>query len=221
MLAGGNRLKRFDVVNFILRRGGLPARRTAAASLHEFGGADANDLINFCTNDSDPVVQAQAVRLFRERGIPGAMQRLLECTESPHDEVRSAARDSDTAQLVRRVDPDAIERLRQEFAPESRSRRLRALAMAASMKAVPEVEAEIIEMLSDPDHFMRAEAARALGDSDTTNSRSALRKSLLDRSPTVREAAERTLQSFVDCGQISSSVWQFPEDGPFLPQEVS
>ena len=68
--------------------------------------------------------------------------------------------------------------------------------MAKSMQVVLKVEAEIIELLSDADHFLRTEAIRALAYSDSPNSLQAIRDCLLDNSPSVRDVAEQTLQWF-------------------------
>ena len=243
MSAGVNRLKRFEVVRFILQHGGLHARRVAAEALRESSGFEANELITQCTTDPDPIVQAHAIRLFRDRGIPGALQRLIECVDSPHKEVRTAAREclseftferfltsydmldedvkNSTGRLVKRIDADAVSLLQQEFATPSRTRRLRAVAMAASMQVVSEVEDEVIELLSDPDYFLRAEAIRTLAQSDSPDSRTALRECLLDTSAAVREAAEQTLQWFAQADQSGSADLQDVVDLPPLPQVPS
>ena len=45
---------------------------------------------------------------------------------------------------------------------------------------------------------MRGEAARALAHSDSPNSRKVLRDLLMDRTASVREAAEQVLRAFAD-----------------------
>jgi HEAT repeat protein len=99
-----------------------------------------------------------------------------------------------TGALVRRVDPGALENLRDELAAPGRSRRIRAVEMAVALEAVVELEPALIALLQDDDHFVRVEVAVALAQSDTTSSREALRESLLDRSVAVQEAAETSLR---------------------------
>ncbi len=218
--SGINRLEVFRVVQLAIAQGGTPAKQAASAMLAEFHGADANRLVLECLKDTDPVVRANVVGQLRERGIPGAMQKLIEAIDSPDDVVSEAARVSlsefsferllssfdllsedvarTTGWLVKRVDLSAIEKLTDEFDSPSRTRRLRALAVSVAMGAVQDVEQKVLEMLADSDHFIRAEAARAAAQCDSHATRVALRDLLLDRSPSVQEAAEQTLQSFAE-----------------------
>jgi hypothetical protein len=164
------------------------------------------------------------------------MQRLLELVTSSDAPVSEAARESlsefsferflasfdllsddvarNTGRLVRRIDREAIRKLADEFEARSRTRRLRALNVAVALNAVTDVEDQVLRMLADPDHFLRAEAARALAHGDTPAARQALRECLLDRSPAVQEAAERTLQSFAEA---STPAPLSPDNVPLLP----
>jgi HEAT repeat protein len=100
-----------------------------------------------------------------------------------------------TGVLVKKVNVQAVPALADEMRSPSRTRRLRALAMAAAMRAVAELESPIVALLSDEDHLVRGEAAQALGECNTPMAREALGEALLDRSIVVREAAERSLQN--------------------------
>ena len=104
--------------------------------------------------------------------------------DHPHEVVRTAARRSleefsfdryltafemldekvrcDTGPVVRKVDPTAPRRLAEELDARSRTRRMRAVAVAAAMNLVPQLELKIIQRLTDEDHLVRAEAAKAL-----------------------------------------------------------
>jgi HEAT repeat protein len=152
---------------------------------------------------------------LRQRGIPGALNRLVEQLDSPHETIRQAARQAlaefsterflaaydmlddevrqTTGALVRKVDPAAIAKLNEELKSPSRTRRLRALGVAISAHAVAPLESRVLKLLSDDDHVVRTQAARALADCDTAEARQALREALLDRSVTVQEAAQRSL----------------------------
>jgi HEAT repeat protein len=84
--------------------------------------------------------------------------------------------------------------LRQELRNQSRTKRLRALAAAAAMDAIGPLESAIIEVLSDEDHLVRAEAARALAMCNSPAVVQALRGALHDRAVVVQETAQRSLQ---------------------------
>ncbi len=250
MASGMNRLRAFEVVRFVLRRGGTEGRRAAAEVLHHFTGAEANELMLASLADDDAQVQASVIGHLRERGIPGAMQRLVELIDSPHEEVREAARGSltefcferflgafdtleesvrrNTGRLVKLVDPTAVAQLRDEFQTPSRNRRLRALGMAMAMQVAPQVESDVILTASDPDQFLRCEAARALADCDSETASNALRELLLDRVASVQEAAEqalaaqhaRAVAAASRTGRSPATLPPAPSPPPVAPTEV-
>jgi len=213
--AGINRLRACDVISRICRTSGVRGRREASAALAQFGGADANQLVLEGLSDPDPQVQANMAAQLRARGIPGAITRLVQLLGSDHAVVRQAAGESltefrfrryianfdmmedevrrDAGQLVMRIDPDASAELAAELKSQTHARRLRGLAAAVAMGAVPFVEPLVIGMLGENDHFLRAEAARTLGQCDTRMARRALQEALRDPSHAVREAAEAAL----------------------------
>ena len=164
----------------------------------------------------DPAIQAAVVPQLRQRGIPGALSRLVEQLDSPHELVRQAARKAlaefsaerflaaydllddevrhTTGALVRKIDPAALTTLTEELKSPSRTRRLRALGAANAAQVIVELEPRVLKLLTDNDHIVRTEAARVLAACDTPTSRRALREALLDRSVTVQEAAEYSLR---------------------------
>ncbi len=214
MASGIKRLDVFKTIEHLLRYGKPGGRRAAAQALARFNGAEANALAVEALEDTDPQVQAAILAQVRQRGIPGALLRLVEFSNSPHEIVRQAARDSlgefsfdrflaafdmlddqvrqSTGVLVRKINPEAIPGLIEEMQSRSRTRRLRAVGVAISMGAIGDIEAAIIDLLSDDDHVIRSEAVRALGYSNTPTSRQALREALLDRSIVVQESADRS-----------------------------
>lgn len=216
MASGINRLKVFNVLKHILETGKTEGRRAASAALAEFGGVEACQLTVAGLEDPDPEVQANMVLQFRERGVPGAISRLISLLDDPAPVVRQAAQKSlreftfarylsvfdmmdedtrrSTGTLVMRIDPKAITQLRGELGAAARTRRLRALELAITMNAVSEVESHVVKLLGDDDHFVRAQAARALAYCDTTSARTSLRQALMDRSVAVRDAAEQALR---------------------------
>src|SRR5262249_37346105 len=147
-----------------------------------------------------------------------ALPLLLSMLDSPHEVIRGAARRSleefsfdrflsafdslddhvrrTTGPTVRKVDPVAVRRLRDEFVARSRTRRMRAVGMAVAMQVVPQFEADLIARLADEDHMVRAEAAKSLAQCSTENARRALEVAKRDRSIVVQEAAAQSLRNW-------------------------
>jgi HEAT repeat protein len=216
LATGVSRLRAFDVLKCVLRNGGPLSRRVASAALTTFKGNDANELVLSAAEDADPEVQANSVRQLRDRGIPGVLSRLVELIDSPHEIVREAARESlsdfnfkrylsafeilqpevrkCTGGLVTRIDPHAIEELQSELCAASRARRLRGIAVAMAMGVVPQVEAQLLDLAKDSDHFVRADAARSLVHCNSEKSRKLLDELLNDHSLSVQEAAKQATE---------------------------
>jgi HEAT repeat protein len=217
-LAAGSSAPRhhaFEVVAYVLRLGQVPGRRVAAKALSEFRGPEASELVVRSLTDADPLVRAACAAQLRERGVPGAINRLLLLLDSPHQAEREAAQaglaefrferfaanfDNLTPEaratagpLVRRVDPQAIEHVRAEFEAQARGRRKRAVEMAVALSAVAELQIEIARLLHDEDQYLRIDAIRALATIDTPAVRQELRDALLDSQSLVQQAAESAL----------------------------
>jgi HEAT repeat protein len=204
-----------DVLVYLARHGALAARRLAAQALAKFSGPLAAKLTIQLMRDDDPQVRAAAARQLRDRNIPGAIQRLSELLDSPHPEEREAAVCSlkeftfdhftanfdqmtpesrlSSGALVRRVDSHALQRVRQELLATTRGRKQRALDLALALDAIDDLHSQIAALLTDEDQFLRIEAIRVLATHDNRATRDALRDSLLDSHPLVREAAEAAL----------------------------
>ena len=217
----------FGVYKVILEQGDVPARRIAAENLKRFRGSDANELAVSAMADADPDVQAIVTRQIRERGVPDALSLLITQTESRYGIVRAAAQESlgefhferfvavfeilsdemkqSTGRLVRRADPEAVTKLNVELESRSRMKRMRGLQIAVAIEAVDDAIEQIIGRLADEDHFVRAEAAKALGHSNLPNARDALRDALLDRSLAVQDAAESSLYNITHLPPVN---WQ-------------
>jgi HEAT repeat protein len=228
MHSGVPRLPAFSALEHILLHGKPAGRREAARALAEFHGADANVLALKALDDPDAQVQANILAHLRRRGIPGALPRLLEMVDSRHAAVRKAARDSlieftfrrflgafdmldeevrrSTGLLVKKIDPQTSPLLREEMESVVRTRRLRALAIARAIEAVETLEEQVIELLHDEDHLVRAEAVAALAVCPTEASGRALENALSDRSPIVQEAAKKSIQERSTFSQWRESV---------------
>ncbi len=201
----------YQVLEYFIQNGHALGRRAAAKALAEFHGSEVSALTMRALEDEDPQVQAAAVSQLRQRGLSNTLSLLLDRLESPHHVVRQAARSSlaeysfkrylasfdilnevarrSTGKLVKRIDTHTVPLLREQFQTDSRTRRLRAVAMAIVLELCGEFEDEAMELLADPDHVVRAEAARLLGYCRTSTAKAALQRALSDGSVVVREAA--------------------------------
>jgi HEAT repeat protein len=212
-------MKRADVfrlIDHLMAGGKTKGRRAAALALAAFTGAEANALAMRALADDDPHVQAAVLSQIRNRGIPGALPKLIEMIDSPHEVIRDAAQGSlgefsfrrflaaydmideevrrSTGMLVKKIDPTTIPMLKEQLSSKSRTRRLRSLSLAATIDAVDELGDMIIGLLSDGDHLVRGEAARALAGGRSPAVIAALEEALDDSSTAVREAAAESLE---------------------------
>ncbi|MDZ4818293.1 MAG: HEAT repeat domain-containing protein [Planctomycetota bacterium] len=217
LASGVNRRTVYKLIETMLVKGQPAGRLAAAQGLAQFNGVDANTLALKALADEDPAIQAAIVPQLRQRGIPGAVSKLIQLLESPHTTVQLAARESlaefsfnrylsafdglddevrrSTGRMVCKVDPAALQLLVEELESGSRTRRLRAISMAAVMGLILHVEQQLHERLLDEDHLVRAEAARKLALCDTEATHVLLREAMADRSLVVREAAEISLRA--------------------------
>jgi HEAT repeat protein len=220
MASSAPRAQVFQALCYLAQRGKPRGRVAAVEALGSFSGAEANQRMLQLAHDPDPSVQAAALRQLRRRGIPSALAVLLQHLGSPHEPVRQAVREcltefriqrflasfdllddevrQSTGPLVKHIDPDALPKLREELQSPSRTRRLRALEAAAAMRAVADLQAEVIELLHDSDGMIRSCAAAALGTCPTPEAQHALRHALGDSSTMVREAAQRSLAAHAE-----------------------
>jgi HEAT repeat protein len=126
-----------------------------------------------------------------------------------------------TGQLVRKVEPRTAKLIAEELQAPTRSRRLRAIDVAQAMQMADAVEDELLTLLTDDDHMIRAAAAGALGQCLSEKTRQALREALLDSSVAVQHAAEASIEQLatgrtpkaiaIDLGSVS-----MPEAGMVL-----
>jgi HEAT repeat protein len=215
MSCGISRSRVFSVIEFILLKGKPGGRREAARALAAFNGAEANALALRALEDNDPQVQANVLAHLRRRSIPGVLHRLMKLLDSPHLEVRKAARsalgefsfarfagtfemlDGDarktTAAIVKKIDQQSIPLLREELRAQARFRRLRGLQIVQAMDVACLLEETIIELLHDEDETLQTAAADTLAGCRSPAVRSALEKAVREGSPAVREAAQKAL----------------------------
>jgi hypothetical protein len=217
--SGISREQIYTVIEYVLLNGKPAGRREAVRALADFNGSNANALALKALNDADSQVQANVITQLRHRGIPGIMQKLVEKLDSPHHAVRQAAREAlsefsfkrflgsyetldessrkSSAELMKKVDQQAIPLLCDELQSPARSKRLRGLEIVKIMNVAMQVEEQLICLLQDDDHIIRAEAATILGGCRSRGVKQALQEVAQDESSDVREAAQSSFEKQV------------------------
>lgn len=204
-----------QIIAYVLKHGKVIARRVAAEALVDFNGSAANELVLRLLDDDDPLVRTAAAGQLRPRNLPGAIERLVAVLDSPHPAERAAAQAGlaeftldrfaanfeqmtpaarlTAGTLVRRVDGNAVRRIRSDLAADSRGSRKRALELAVALDIVADLEEPIGALLHDDDQYLRIDAIRALAGSTGPRVQQLLRDALLDAHPLVQQAAEAAL----------------------------
>jgi HEAT repeat protein len=224
--SGLDRTNVFQLLAYLLKMGSPEGRRAACEALALFPEPAATQLVLGALNDSDPHVEAAAVRQLRRRQAPGAMEKLISLLDSQSPEVRDAARSSlgefsfarfqasfdgldltvrrSTGKLVRKVDPTAVRRLGEMLNSASVVVKRRGLEMTVAMNASDDVLDQLVFLAEDPDSSVRADALTALGQSNSPKARSILRRAEHDPQRSVRDVARAALEK-LDFGRNSSS----------------
>ncbi len=210
--------QQLTLLEYLLKKGQPAGRAAACRALASVQGDVPGEVFLEALDDTDPRVQAAATRQLRDRRVNGAMGLLLKLIDSPHEEVRDAARESldkfsmenylsqfdalndDTrrsnGKLVAKVDKDFDSKLAKELASPSRKVFLRAIEIAELTNHVMPMADALIERLQDDDHLVRAAAAETLQLCPTAKVQQALQQAANDQSPTVKNAATIALATF-------------------------
>jgi len=211
----------WSLLRFLLQHGEPEGRRAACGALGEFHDRQTDLLIAQTLNDdTDPRVQAAAVRQLRERNFHDAMERLVTLLDHRAPEVRDAARsslaefnysryrgiydsiDNESRQkigrLVGKVDPTAVCRLAEDLSSPALSTKMRALDMVQAMQIADEVFDRLAQLVTDPDVGVRAEAVAALGYCQRDDAVTLLYEMERDVSMSVRDAALRSIDQIAD-----------------------
>ena len=220
--SGMEQEKLLGILLQFMKKGYSDARVAVCEALADVPGEKSNQVYIDNMYDEDPQVQAAVARQLRNRHIAGTMAVLVKMLDSPHEVVREAARDSmsefsfqnyvrqfdnlnddsrkTTGSLVRKVDLELVPQLVEEFQSQSRRARVRAIEIADTLRVYKEVSNELIELLQDPDHVVRAAAAETLRHCRTPEVQQALQHATRDGSAAVQLAAQTSLESWSGVG---------------------
>lgn len=204
-----------DFVEQLLESSADSVRLAACRLLAPRRGERADNLVLRAVEDSSPAVQAAATQQMGARPGPGRVSLLVLLMESPHEEVREAARESlsefslenylaqfdqmdegvrrNKGALVARIDPDASRKIADEMQAPVVPRRLRAIDVAEAIGCLPAVADTLVELLADEDHMVRASAADALQFCTGEDVRNGLVAALEDQSAAVQNSAKSSL----------------------------
>jgi len=220
--------EKLHVLEHLLAHGQPLGRQAAARAMFDAYGKKADWLVLSLITNTCPLVQAEAAQRVRLYDIPDGVSMLVDLLDSPHDEVQAAAREAlsefklprflqsfdslsesarySTGNLVKRVDPNAVDELRAELAVPGRVRRLRALQVVGVLGFAPKLVSVLQELCNDEAPPVRLEAIRLLGKCDGPEVRRMLRQLLADQSPAIQQAAEQSLQESATRDPFASTV---------------
>lgn len=207
---------KLGIQQWLLRHGGQQARLAAADVVGAMRGDAARSLVCENLDADDGWLQAWATGQLRSQRVPEALSLLIERLDSPKPEVREAARAEldglrletlldiydelepgvcrRVAELLRKIDPRCLDKLRQEITGSLPGRCMRAARAAAAMQLHRELVPEILTMLESDDAAVRRvglEVLERLPEHVAPETIAFLRD---DPSPRVRATAETLLQ---------------------------
>jgi hypothetical protein len=203
----------------IFEFGSESGRVAALSALSAFSGAEIIRLVWDAAEDADPAVQIEALSQIQIRGIPGAVARILQFVESPHEEVRDVIQrllpnfrfsrllqtfdqlDDDQRRqmfnIVRHLDkkaPKEISKMLSTGEPLQKAKAL--LCIDYCLDIVPLVEDALCELLAHAEMpTLRSKAAEQLVAGRGETSRTLLVQAFhRDASSEVRDAAKKSLE---------------------------
>ena len=211
MVTGLGHASKMAVLEWMVRFGSPDGRLAATDVLIELEDNKVQDVVLESLDSEEPEVQAWATSQLRTWSIPNAMELLVERLDSPIPEVRQAARaelagfdihraldsfdqldprlQTAVGSLVRKIDPDATQKLKDEMLTAIRSKRIRAARAALAFKMQNEVLDALLVMARDPDNLVRRTATDVLGHVPSREAAEMLLELKRDPSPRVRDAA--------------------------------
>lgn len=230
---GVSRETRLAVLEWIVRHGSPEGRLAATELLCELEEDKVQEVVLGGLSSDQPGVQAWATSQLRVREVPHCFELLVERLDSPHPEVRAAARlelqdfgvtrlldtftEIDPARhqavgrLLRKIDPLAPARLISEMEQPVRRKRIRAARCALALGLHHDTVDGLAKMLQDSDVLVRRTAVEVLGLIHTPRSVDLLLTLVEDPSPRVREEIRKALDHWgIPMPSASSSASRAP-----------
>ncbi len=214
-LIGISSHEKIEIYKNALQFGAVEARKIAA----EFRNSIEQDLyeqyITEALNSPDPRIEAWAVTEIKQTKLADKSRLLIERLDSPHEIVQQQAREAldmfdlqhaiehcesaplsagkKIAELLLKINPDAIREVSRELASPIRTRRLRAAKAVRTMGLQNQVQEGLIELLYDTDPIIRRTVVEILAEAPTPQIISSMMMLLDDSNPRVRTTVEKEL----------------------------
>lgn len=200
----------------LLPQANMFLRRTIVAIICQISGMRANGMVaELIERETDGETLVLLIPELRRRNLARAMKRLLGLLDHSHEGVRRKAAEAfhdcsiqrylaaydlldepvrrSTGQLVHKVDPASNRVLSDELSCGNRVRQVRALQAIRSIGNIDEMCGLVLKIAQLPDPRLKITAIGALAGSSLPEAKSLIRRYLVDENPSVRKAAEQSL----------------------------
>ncbi len=205
----------FDIFRYTKSGGRLAVLETLASE----PGERIDHLVWQACDDPSPDVQAEALKLLRQRDLPKASLKILQYAASPHDVVRNVVQHllpefrfgrfidmfdqlgeeqrQAMFKMVKRIDPNLVEEITYQFENGDMATKAKTLLCIEYGELVPTFEESLCTMLmKESNATLRGRAAKLLAAGHRELSRSTLVQAFhRDASPDVRAIAKESLEN--------------------------
>lgn len=224
LATGLTRQTKAGVINWLLRFGAAGGRLAASAKVDLLENGVMQTALVESLESTDADVQAWATSQLRAHSIPTAFALLAERLDSPHAEVRAAAKrelgsfnvelalsmvdkwDRETArragELLLKIDDEALSKLRFQLTQVVRQRQMRTAVAVAKLGLQEHFLDDFAAMACDSDPAVRRLAAEIMGTIPDPAVGQTLQRLSQDTNERVRQAATA---SFVEWEQLSQT----------------
>ncbi len=207
--------EKIELYEQALQLGSVEARKVAAEFRNSIDHNRYEQYISEALQSPDPEIEAWAVSELKHTKLPDKSRLLIERLDSPHEVVQQQARESlemfdlqhaieycetaplsagkKIAELLLKINPDAIRELNRELANPIRTRRLRAARAVRIMGLQNQVQEALIELLYDTDPIIRRTVVEILAESPSPQVVSSISMLVDDSNPRVRNTVEKVL----------------------------
>ena len=216
-----------EAISRLLPQSDLPYRRKIVAAICQISGVKANQMVaELLDRETDAEILIVLIPELRRRNLARAMKKLLSLLDHHHQGVRKKASEAfhdctiqrylaafdlldepvrrSTGQLVHKVDPSTNRVLAEELSCGVRLRQIRALQAIRSIGNIDELCSLVMKIAQNPDPRLKVAAIGTLAGSSIPESKSLIRRYLVDDNPSVRKAAELSLD-------VETNIFDTPE----------
>lgn len=205
-----------SIHEWLARNGSAQGRQAASEIFSEIKSSAVQHIVLDALHNEDPEVAAWATGELRTQGIPAAFSLLVERLDSPQPEVANAAREQlegfnlermlgiieylspriciRVGELIKKIEPDSIKKLKRELMKPIQKRRIQALRASRALNWHLEILDQLNILVHDEDSQIRRVCAEVMNGVNHPSCLEALEHLLMDDSPRVRDAARKSIQ---------------------------